>query len=301
MEQLTLPPDINPPARIIQQDLACIICRCNLIGQPESANCPQCGRAVSLSLNEDLTRAAPAWLRYQARTMLWLIALCMYNYRPGGIYGFDSIVTTLVSVALAGMVAYGCWRLAKPEGNVPASESEAAHQRGLRAAGIGVLITLILIVMTRLPGPTRGMVPGNVAQVIDWAAMAALVLANGLAALRIYKLARRSHPLDPTLVLHAKLILWALPLSQVAQLAINMSAAWVYDDYQLLTLLFTIAGWAMAIVFYAAVALFGRMYEVLNRAAAALLEKDEEAQNPARIHAFEVLPPAGADSAPSAS
>jgi len=300
MDQLTTPPDINTP-RTIQQDLACIVCTHNLIGQAESANCPQCGRAVLLSLNQDLTHAAPAWLRYQARTMLWLIALCLYNYRPGGIYGYDSIVTTLASVALAGVVAYGCWRLAKPEGNVPPSESEAAHQRGLRAAGIGVFITLALVVMTRLPGPTRRMLPDNVAQVLHWAAMATLVLANWLAALRVYKLSRRSHPFDPTLILHAKIILWALPLSQVAQLAMNLSANWVYDDYQLLTLLFTIAGWAMAIVFYTAVALFGRMYEVLNRAAAALLEKDEEAQNPARIHAFEVLPPAAADSTPSAS
>src|SRR4051812_25811348 len=106
----TSPQNLEPPAHIIQQNLACIICNQNLIGQPESASCPGCGRPVSLSVNEDLNRAAPAWLRYQARTMIWLIALCLYNYNPRNTYSFDTLVTALISVVLAAAVAYACWR-----------------------------------------------------------------------------------------------------------------------------------------------------------------------------------------------
>ncbi|HYE20587.1 MAG TPA: hypothetical protein VEA69_19215 [Tepidisphaeraceae bacterium] len=253
----------------IAADLPCAVCSYNLKGQSPAGTCPECGRPVARTLDEDLRLADPAWLRSQAVTMFWLVALALMNYRPAPAFGpFDAWVTAISSIAIGVAAAYACWRLATPDGYDPPDDTTASLLRGLRFAGVAAG-TLHAAQSAWFAYRNLNLDDdiGRVSPGFYWLHLAAIVVANWLTGIVLYRFARRLRPANPTLTLHAKIILWALPLSQVGSLGLPGVVNLVLGPSEAAAGAYTLVTWSMSVVFYGFVLLLGRFVEVLRRTA----------------------------------
>ncbi len=245
---------------LVEGDLSCAICSYNLKGQPKSGLCPECGRAVERTLNQELTLADPAWLRFQARSMLWLIAVCLLNYRPTVLRYQYEPVYLILELAMAVIVVYACWCLARPEGHEPPPDSLGAQQRGLKVVAVVVAVWVALQTVASI-SPEFMFQNAKVLGLLGLIGTGALIVLNWLVGILLYKLARRSK--NQSMIAHAKLVLWALPISQLAQFAISLGVGLASDSRQVQLAAYSLMGWGMGIVFYGTVALLGRMHEML--------------------------------------
>jgi hypothetical protein len=248
----------------IETDLPCALCGHNLKGLSPDANCPECGQPVARSFIPALQQSDPAWLRYQATTMLPLAALCLaqaHPYRDTLRYPAEGFLT----VAATALGAWACWRLSMPDPAAIASDDrEATLQRGLRLAVLLLTGIRLLGVLNTFVHPAAGLTAGLVA-------MACLFAAEVMVGLFLLRFARRAA--DPSLVRHARLVLWAFPLAQAAELLGPVLTAAVYreGDYgnrlSLFNNLITVVNYLLGAAVFAAALLMGRMHEVLRAAA----------------------------------
>src|SRR5437763_3182735 len=121
---------------VVEGDVPCAICGYNLKRLAINANCPECGQAIARTYTPDLPRSDPAWLRYQAKTMLLLGALCLANFQPL-VYSLRQFqVWNVMGILVCLASVWACWRLAKPEPPGPPADGEATLQRALRLAPV---------------------------------------------------------------------------------------------------------------------------------------------------------------------
>jgi hypothetical protein len=250
------------PPPPIDHDLPCAICDYNLKGLAPDANCPECGPPVARTFTAELAQSDPAWLRFQARSMVLLVAFVLVNHVPyvGRLGG--TAVWTALSIVATLVAAWGCWRLATPEPASPPDHGHAFRQRALRLAA--VVLALFIVGMH-----VRALLHPALVVSVALGAVVCLVAATALVGLFLRDLARRSR--DRSLLLHARIVLWAFPLTQVGELLgqflVGLFARgedppgdWVY-------LIPGALNYAVGLAAYAAVLLLGRTHEVLRAAA----------------------------------
>jgi hypothetical protein len=262
-----------PPEGAIAVDLPCAICSYNLKGQSAGGVCPECGRPVARTLNEDLRLADPGWLRFQATTMFWLAALCALNFGPGRPWAGYATVADVLYIACGATAGYACWRLARSDGLEPPSDLLASQQRGLRLGGVVMTALIVMLAVPAMIPVARLLRVGAGAQVLNWAFAAVLFLVNWLVALLVLKLARRLRPVPNDLVRHARLALWAMPLSVPLSLVPELVMLTIrgtdpdWSDSSVPPTLYSTSNWIHAAIWFGVALLLGRMQSALARSA----------------------------------
>jgi hypothetical protein len=246
---------------VIEEDLSCAICGYNLKGLAVDGNCPECGQTIARSYSPDLPRSDPRWLKYQANTMLLLGALCLVNFQPFT-YSYSSFQAWIVlGILVSAATVWACWRLGKAEPSGPPGDGEATLQRALRLAPI--IYTLI-----RIGSLLSGSFSTTALGIIGVTAVVSLLLTNALVGWFILRLARRSN--DPRLILHARIVAWAFPLSQASDVLLYLVSLMI-NRYDISPIIFAnvigVTRWILGAAVYYTLLLLGRMHEVLRAAA----------------------------------
>ena len=253
----TIPTVVPSPA-----ELRCSRCGYNLKGLDHSSNCPECGEAIRQTLTFGLLHADRVWLRRQARTMLLLIALPMLDYQTPNEWPYANYyVGVSVRVLLTAIATWGCWRLTRPDPLRPHTEREGMIARGLRVAA--VVHALGLIVFFR--SPAYSILSSQLWTLIFYAWAGALLFMAWLAMLLVLAVARRGG--SPSLVTHARVIVWGLPLAKLSLVAFPMLA--LVMRYESVLGVLTVCSWAVSVVALLTATLLGRLHELLARASAA--------------------------------
>lgn len=260
------PPDAADHPRI-EGDVLCAICSYNLRGLSVVGVCPECGRDVRRTLEEDLSLADPAWVRYQARTMIWLMALCLVNSRPISLWFGDSFLTfPLLSAAASIATAYACWRLARPEGHRPPSDMLATQRRGLVISAIVVAASQVFVLASMILLLRTGDHSDKLFGLNLIVGLVALICSNWLAMLQVRRFVRGVRPADPGLVSLVGYMVWIVPLCQLAAIALSGAVFVLFDRASnIASIVHTIGPWLISVTFFVAAFMFGRMFEVLSR------------------------------------
>lgn len=237
----------------IDKDLSCSRCGYNLKGLDRSGNCPECGQPIEETLTFGLHSADPEWLRYQSITMLLLGALAVAAPSYGRLLDWYSYALRAVGAVLG---FYAIWRLTRPDPH-NLTDRDGAVRRGLLVVGIGCFVLSLYK-------------PAGEEYMYDLMPSAVMLLRLGgavvqwwLVLLLVSRFAARTQ--NRFLQKHARVCLWAFPISQVAPwLAwlilqrVETVAAYVSST----------VGWLGSFILLATLMLLGRMHEVLRSATA---------------------------------
>jgi hypothetical protein len=251
-------------ATVIDADLSCAICNYNLKGLSPDANCPECGQPVARTFTYDLSYSDPAWLLYQARTMLLLLGLCLANYSPGlrGGFGPSSLILSYLPLVACLVGAAGCWRLATPDpAGLPDQDRGMLH-RSLRLVATLVVVSSVVV-------PLDAVVHPALWRTAALAGFGCLIATNVLVGLFTLGIARRSR--DAVLIRHARIVLWSFPVIQISSLLAQFGFAFVLqltDSFgESVVGLLGLLNFALSVAAYVAAFFFGRMHEALRAAA----------------------------------
>jgi hypothetical protein len=242
-------------ASVLPAETRCYHCQYDLQGLDPTSNCPECGRAIALTLTFGLESADRTWVRRQAKTMLLLIALPLihagseWRGPADRAYRWTHTVITWLAV---GTTVWGCWRLSTPEPERDPGDAQSGISRGLR-------LCVLAYAAFALSLPFWD-VFRQFWLVIAYAGLGATLLVEWLSVRLVLLMTLRCG--RSSLTTHARLVMWALP----ATLAVRW--VWPYSPYMVPPNVFYIlhaaSWWASILAAVTAVALLGRMHEVLR-------------------------------------
>ena len=280
--------DVSDP---IATDLPCAFCSYNLRGVRRDGACPECGRPVERTINEDLRLANPAWLAFQARTMLWLIAVGLLNTQtPGPIYERWAM-PLLFTFASSAALLYACWRLGTPEGDEPPEDMLGTQQRAVRLAGIAAAGLAVLDVISYVFDGLWKFRSDLALGAMFFIRSAVIVVLDWLVVMLVYRLARRVRPAEPSLIGHAKLVLWALPIAHLALVLTGLASLLIEPGASesasnVIATVWTVIQWCSPVVIMAFAMFCGRMHQALARAASESESKPAPSMTPASAAAL---------------
>lgn len=257
---MTDPATDAPSTPPIDHDLPCAVCGHNLKGLSPGVDCPECGQPVARSYAPPLAQSDPAWLRRQATTMFPLAAVGLMHFHPAS----DRIAVLVMfpMTTLAALVAvWAVWRLTTPDPAATPNDRDTTLHRALRLAILvyaGARVVWFLNLMAPRAAAGAGLV-----------SLGCLIAAAFIVCYILLRFARRSN--DPSLVRHARLVLWTFPISQTSErlapflvlmLARNTDpdSRWVFGIESMIYFILGIAVFVLLL-------LLGRLHEVLRRAA----------------------------------
>jgi hypothetical protein len=195
--------------------------------------------------------------------MLLLVALPLLDYQPP----FPSewpyanyYVGVAFRILLTAVAVWGCWRLTLPDPRRAHSDAHGTIARGLRVASIVHAAGLIVFFRS----PAHDLLSSQLWTLIFYIWAGALYIMGWLATLLVLGIARRGD--SPSLVTHARIVVWALPLSKLSLVVFPMLA--VVMQYDSVLGVLTVCSWGVSVVALLTAALVGRLHELLNRAAA---------------------------------
>ena len=231
----------------------CSRCGYNLQGLDSGSNCPECGQAIALTLTFGLEHSQREWLRNQARTMLLLLALPLVQYTdPRVVYRYG-IANTIIAIGIVAVGTWGCWRLSSPEPGRDPSDAQSSLARGVRVCSIAFAVVFCAsFVRQRF---------GELWNLLVYVEIGALALLNWLVGALVLVLARRSG--RTSLIAHARLVLWLLPLAPIVRYLLGQPIAWSLIEHDIGMSIYITTTWLTTLALFVAVPLFGRMHEVL--------------------------------------
>ncbi|MBI4719376.1 MAG: hypothetical protein HY763_16395 [Planctomycetes bacterium] len=203
--------DVTGALRSTARDVACVHCGYNLRGLATEGLCPECGRAISLSLRGDLLRFSdPAWLE-RLRLGAWLLSLNIF-------LGFFMRVTGVPTVADSLRVASVLSSHASPFVGLLAALFVTAQEprSSLQESGLSLRKVVRISAVIGVVGPLlayadalTNLTYGLLAAVGGWLGLVGLVSAY-LQLMYFRRLAMRIP--DERLELSTKRFLWAAPI-----------------------------------------------------------------------------------------
>jgi len=246
-----------PSTAVIETDLLCAICGYNLKGLSAAGNCPECGQPVARTYQFDLVKADPTWLRRQAGTVPMVAALCFLGFCATTL-GYAKWLSYSMQFLMAGINLWGSYRLGQADPADP-TERYGSVRRGVFLASIAVLISIAL----QWPHLDTFQFSGS-AQFWLWVRVALVGINTCRVFFLLAHICRRTG--NKSLYKHARASLWAVSLAQPGYFMFLLfdfrrfaeSAPYIYSAYSYLV---------QAALFLALI-LLGRVYEVLQAAAA---------------------------------
>jgi hypothetical protein len=213
----------NPPppvarAPVIGQDLPCWHCGYNLRGLTPDRTCPECGLAIERTLNQDLIRADPAWLRRVARgaallkvglLLLLLACLCLLpaalSTRVFNDHPLAGVVTCLLPLVPIFILLAGCLWFTSPETDRWAPDPYPTQEPLRRVAvAAAVLLPTSSALLAAAAVLRQADWPLEVMMVAAWLSLGVVALVSGVHA---QQLARRMGRKRLRIV--ARIVTWA--------------------------------------------------------------------------------------------
>lgn len=252
MPAMSMTPDATAP-------FPCAHCRYDLRGLDPASECPECGQPIVKTVDFDLRRAAPDWIRRQSRAMLWVAPLVVAQLRPFADYPGGALLSFGIALTCGVVAAFGCWQLATPEPPAHIDDPMGSAQRALRLFPLAHLGLTVFSLAYAAFGRA-------VATIVALASVASFLVTVSLVLFLVHRLARRT--LDPALAGHARVALWAYPLTQIALVALP-SATVVVSTGPAVYWVWSAMSWACALATGVMLILLGRMHESLKHLARA--------------------------------
>ncbi len=138
----------------VAADIPCVRCAYNLRGLPAGQGCPECGRAIALSLRGDaLEFRYPPWVARLARGAAWMLT-GFGGYLVMGNVGFPLLAAlgwwgiNGGLLAFAGLAIAGIWQVTSPDPGRPTSLSHTDPRwlaRTLLVSGICLACLMYLV------------------------------------------------------------------------------------------------------------------------------------------------------------
>jgi hypothetical protein len=147
---VALPPGVVDAAGRVARDVSCRKCAYNLRGLPVDGNCPECGRAVGLSIVGDLLRYSdPAWLvtlrRGVTLILLSILAMIVVAFIGGFLgaragNGNEGSPAALMSLGAQLLGFFGAWFLTAPD---PSGVGEDLYGTSRNVIRVTLLISMV--------------------------------------------------------------------------------------------------------------------------------------------------------------
>ncbi len=217
-------PDHGP---VVVNDLSCTGCGYNLRGVPISKVCPECGRAVELSLQGEILRfASPAYLK-SIDLGLSIVLTSIFVYvlllilSVGITLGASSILGASGALILTGGLMFLCdcafifgyWKFTEPDPGYTGREKPGSARTVARFAACGTAAANLAQFLLRVLGavaPAAGDITGTLAYLCRFVAWGAWITLFFAIVLYTQHLARRIP--DMPLLNQTRTFIWLIPL-----------------------------------------------------------------------------------------
>jgi hypothetical protein len=147
MTEPNSPPPIAPAvvdsAGVVVADLPCRQCAYNLMAQPVTGRCPECGAPVGVAVHGDLLRyGEPAWLRGLSKgatlAFVGVFAAIFASVAGGVVASFTTPLIAPVAAFAGGLVyVWGAWLLTAPD---PSGLGEDKYGRSRQIIRVALLV-----------------------------------------------------------------------------------------------------------------------------------------------------------------